>query len=134
MADIRPVTETFAVAPQIELEDVPALAAQGFRLLINNRPDGEAPGQPASSEMEAAARAAGLEYRHIPVRGGPGPAEVQATSEALAATQGPVLAFCRSGTRSIVTWSLVRLVSGEPRDELVELGRQAGYELSGVLP
>lgn len=134
MADIRPVTDDFAVAPQIELDDLQAVAAQGFRLVINNRPDGEAPGQPTSVEMEAAARAAGLDYRYIPVRGGPGPAEVAAVNQAVSEAGGPVLAFCRSGTRSIVTWSLAQLMAGAPRDELVALGRGAGYELSGVLP
>jgi uncharacterized protein (TIGR01244 family) len=134
MADIRPVTDDFAVAPQIDLGDLQALAAQGFRLVINNRPDGEAPGQPTSAEVEQAARAAGLDYRYIPVRGGPGPGEVAAVNEAVARAEGPVLAFCRSGTRSIVTWALAQLMAGTPRDELIELGRGAGYELSGVLP
>lgn len=134
MADIRPVTEDFAVAPQIGPADLTSVAARGFRLVINNRPDGEVPGQPTSSEMEAAARAAGLDYRYVPVRGGPGPAEVAAVREALETADGPALAFCRSGTRSIVTWSLGRLMAGEPRDDLVAAGRGAGYDLSGVLP
>jgi uncharacterized protein (TIGR01244 family) len=134
MADIHSVTDDFAVAPQIDLGDLQALAAQGFRLVINNRPDGETLGQPTSAEVEQAARAAGMDYRYIPVRGGPGPAEVAAVNEAVARAEGPVLAFCRSGTRSIVTWALAQLMAGTPRDELIELGRGAGYELSGVLP
>lgn len=134
MADIRPITDDFAVAPQIELGDLQDVAARGYRLVINNRPDGEAPGQPTSAEMEVAARAAGLDYRHIPVRGGPGPAEVFALRDAVTGAPGPVLAYCRSGTRSIVTWSLAQLTSGAPRDDLIQLGREAGYDLSGVLP
>jgi len=134
MADIRKVTDDFAVAPQIAPEDLAEAAARGFTLVINNRPDGEAPGQPASAEMQAAAQAAGLDYLHIPVSGGPGPDQVEAVLNAVAEAKGPVLAFCRSGTRSIVTWSLGQAVSGaRPRDELVRLGAAAGYDLSGVL-
>lgn len=134
MADFRPVTPDFAVAPQIEPEDLAEAAARGFRLVINNRPDGEAPDQPTSAQMQAAAEAAGLAYRYIPVRGGPGPAEVEAVLTALAEAEGPVLAYCRSGTRSIVTWSVGQAAGGaRDRAELIRLGREAGYELSGVL-
>ena len=134
MADIRKVTETFAVAPQISPGDMALAAKDGFVLVINNRPDGEVPDQPASAEMEAAAKAAGLAYVHIPVRGGPTPDQVDAVAEAVAGADGPVLAFCRSGTRSIITWSLGQAASGtRPRDELVRLGSDAGYDLSGVL-
>jgi uncharacterized protein (TIGR01244 family) len=109
-------------------------ARQGFTTIINNRPDGEDPSQPASAEIEAAAHAAGLAYAHIPVRGGPGPAEVEAVKEVIDSAEGPVLAFCRSGTRSIVTWSIGQATSGAmSRGELTDLGRQAGYDLSGVL-
>jgi uncharacterized protein (TIGR01244 family) len=134
MADIRKVTEDFAVAPQIAPEDMALAASQGFVLVINNRPDGEAPDQPSSADMEAAAKASGMAYVHIPVRGGPTPDQVEAVAEAVADAKGPVLAFCRSGTRSIVTWSLGQAASGAtPRDELVSLGAAAGYDLSGVL-
>jgi uncharacterized protein (TIGR01244 family) len=134
MADIRPVTEDFAVAPQIEPADMAAIAARGFRLVINNRPDGEAPDQASSAQMEAAAHAAGLDYLYVPVRGGPGPGEIEAVLAAVNGAGGPVLAFCRSGTRSIVTWSLGQIAGGErDRAELVRLGRGAGYELSTVL-
>jgi uncharacterized protein (TIGR01244 family) len=134
MPDFRKVTDDFTVAPQIAPSDLAAAAAMGFKLVINNRPDGEAPGQPSSAEMQAAAAAAGLDYVHVPVTGGPGPAQVEAVAEAVAGAKGPVLAFCRSGTRSIVTWSLGQAASGaRPRDELVRLGAAAGYDLSGVL-
>ena len=134
MADIRTVTDDFAVAPQIEPSDMAAIAARGFRLVINNRPDGEAADQAASAEMARAARAAGMDYLYVPVRGGPGPGEVEAVLAAVNGADGPVLAFCRSGTRSIVTWSLGQVAAGErDRADLVRLGREAGYELSGVL-
>lgn len=134
MADIRTVTEDFAVAPQIAPEDMAEVAARGFRLVINNRPDGEVPGQPSSAEMEAAAKAAGLHYAHIPVRGGPVLTDVEAMHHAVKHARGPALAFCRSGTRSIVTWSLGQLEKGDrPREELVRLAHNAGYDLSAVL-
>ncbi len=131
MADIRPVTPDFAVAPQLELQDLAAAKARGYVLVINNRPDGEAPDQPTSAEMKAAAEAEGLDYVHVPVTGRPGDAQVKAVAEAVAAAKGPVLAFCRSGTRSIVTWSLGQ--TGRPREELIRLGQAAGYDLSGVV-
>lgn len=134
MADIRPVTEDFAVAPQLAPSDMAEAAAQGFKLVINNRPDGEAPDQPASAEMARAAHEAGLDYLHIPVVGGPQPAQVEAVRQAVGSVDGPVLAFCRSGTRSIVTWAIGQAASGErTRDELIRLGRDAGYDLSAVL-
>jgi uncharacterized protein (TIGR01244 family) len=134
MSDFRRVTDDFTTAPQISVEDVEEAARQGFRTIINNRPDDEQPGQPTSAEIEAAAQAAGLAYHHLPVVGGPTPQQVEATQAILADATKPVLAFCRSGTRSIVTWSLSQAASGaQPRDELVRLGRDAGYDLSGVL-
>lgn len=132
-ADIRTVTGSFSTAPQLRPEDMEEAAARGFVLVINNRPDGEAPDQPTSVQMAAAARAAGLEYLHIPVRGGPGPSEVELVREAVAAADGPVLAFCRSGTRSIVAWARGRAEEGMPREELLMLGREAGYDLTGAV-
>jgi uncharacterized protein (TIGR01244 family) len=134
MADIRTVTEDFAVAPQLDPGDMAEAAARGFKLVINNRPDGEAPDQPASAEMARAAHEAGLDYIHIPVVGGPQRGQVDAVREAAKGAGGPVLAYCRSGTRSIVTWSLGQALAGErPPEELIRLGRQAGYDLSSVL-
>jgi uncharacterized protein (TIGR01244 family) len=134
MTDFRKVTDEFAVAPQIELADIARAKAEGFVLLINNRPDGEAPGQPTSDEMESAAKAVGLAYAHIPVRGGPTPDQVDAEHRLLAETDGPVLAWCRSGTRSITTWAIGEAMAGaRPRQELVALAADAGYDLSGLL-
>ncbi len=134
MADIRRVTDAFAVAPQLQPEDVAEAASQGFRLLINNRPDGEAPGQPTSAEMDAAAGAAGLDYLHVPFAGAPQPGQAQTMQEAVGAADGSVLAFCRSGTRSITLWAQGQAAAGlRSRDDLVQLGRAAGYDLSGSL-
>jgi uncharacterized protein (TIGR01244 family) len=134
MSDFRRVTDQLSVAPQISVADVAEAARRGFRLIINNRPDGETPDQPSGAEIEAAARAAGLDYAHIPVVGGPTPAQVAQEREVLATAKGPVLAFCRSGTRSIVTWSIGEAEAGaHSRGDLIDLGRAAGYDLSGVL-
>ena len=131
MADIRRVTPDFAVAPQLAAEDLAEAKVQGFTLVINNRPDAEVPDQPTSAEMRTAAEAYGLKYVHIPVVGRPNEGQVKAVAEAVAAAEGPVLAFCRSGTRSIVTWSLGQ--TGRPREELIRLGQAAGYDLSGAV-
>lgn len=134
MTDFRRVTDDFSVAPQIAIADVAEAARQGFTAIINNRPDGEDPDAPQSAEVEAAAQAAGLRYAHIPVRGAPGPAEVEAVRQVVDTADGPVLSYCRSGSRSITTWSIGQAMSGaRSRGELVSLGRAAGYDLTGVL-
>ena len=132
-ADIRSVTAHFATAPQLAPADMAEAAARGFTLVINNRPDGEAPGQPTHAEMAAAAQAAGLAYVHIPVVGSPTPGQVEAVRAAIETADGPVLAFCRSGTRSIVTWAQGRLGDDMPRETLIELGQAAGYDLAGAI-
>ena len=133
MADIRKVTPEFSVAPQIGPEDVETAKAQGFVKLINNRPDGEVPGQPTSAEIAEAARAAGLGYVHIPFVGRPTREQAEAVAREAAAAGGPVLAFCRSGTRSITAWSVGQVLAGaRSRVQVVALGANAGYDLSGA--
>ena len=134
MSDFRRVTDSLSVSPQVTEADMARAAAEGFALVINNRPDGEDPSQPSSAAIESAARAAGLDYLYVPVRGGPTPDQVEAVRVAVEQAKGPVLAFCRSGTRSIVTWSLGQALAGADRQTLVDQGFQAGYDLSGVLP
>ncbi len=132
MTDFRTVTDAFAVSPQISIADVAAAAADGFTLIINNRPDGEVPGQPTGAEIEAAARAAGLDYLAAPVVGRPGAAQVEAVREAVSGAKGKVLAYCRSGTRSINTWAMGQ-AGAVDRDRLLRLGASAGYDLAGVI-
>ena len=134
MTGFRRVTDSLSVSPQITTDDLAIAADEGFVLVINNRPDDEEPGQPSSAQIEAAARAAGLDYVHVPVRGGPTHDQVEAVRRAIDGADGPVLAFCRSGTRSIVTWSLGQAASGAAdRGTLVRQGADAGYDLAGVL-
>ena len=134
MTDFRKVTDDLSVAPQIELADVARAKDVGFALIINIRPDGEAPDHPSSAQMQAAAEAAGIAYAYIPVRGGPTAEQVEMERHILAEAKGPVLAYCRSGTRSIVTWSIGEaMAGGRSRQELIERGAGAGYDLTGVL-
>ena len=133
MADIRTVTDTFSVAPQLSPVELTTAATLGFSLVINNRPDGESPDQPSAAEMEVAARAQGMDYLHIPVVGGATPDQVQQMTSAIVRAEGKVLAFCRSGTRSITTWCLGRAEAGDDPRELVDLAARAGYDLSGLL-
>ena len=134
MADIRKVTDDFSVAPQLQPGDMAGAAAQGFVLVINNRPDDEVPGQPDNAEMEAAARAAGMDYLQIPFVGRPSEDQVAAVLGAYEGAKGPVLAFCRSGTRSITAWSMGQAQAGRrQREDLLRLGAGAGYDLSGAL-
>ncbi len=134
MTDFREVTDDFSVSPQIAPEDVAAAAAQGFVLIINNRPDGEQPGQPTGAQIEAQAKAHGLTYAHIPFAGRPTAEQAKAVHDLAAAAEGKVLAFCRSGTRSITAWSIGQAMCGDrDRGELLSLGADAGYDLSGAL-
>ncbi|HEY4084232.1 MAG TPA: TIGR01244 family sulfur transferase [Burkholderiaceae bacterium] len=99
---IQQLTPEFCVAPQLEPAAMAEAAAAGFKSVINNRPDGEGgPDQPLSSAVEAAARAAGLEYRYLPVNGAyQSPEEIAAMRALVDALPKPILAFCRSGARS----------------------------------
>lgn len=132
--DIRPLDPALHVAPQIALEDLPALKAAGYATIISNRPDDEEPGQPDAAAVRAAAEAAGLAFTHIPVSmPALGRGEVEALRHALDTLPGPALAFCKSGTRSAVLWVLSQ--AGErPADELIAAAAAAGYDLSGLRP
>ncbi|HZX72417.1 MAG TPA: TIGR01244 family sulfur transferase [Rhodanobacter sp.] len=129
---IHPLTEQLSVAAQIDVADIAALAARGYRSVINNRLDHEAPGQPGNAELEAAAQQAGLAWRHIPVLSGQfTEAQVKSFAEALDQLPGPVLAFCRSGTRCSALWALQ---AAGAVDEILATTRAAGYDLSMLRP
>ena len=131
---MRQLDEQVHVAGQIDPADVAALASAGIALIVNNRPDGEEPGQPAGAEVEAAARAAGLDYRFIPVAGGLAPRQVAALADALDQARGKALLFCRSGNRSAHLWALARASRGGDADELISRAAQAGYDVSALKP
>jgi sulfide:quinone oxidoreductase len=99
--EISRLPDRGAVAGQVRPEQLAELAASGFVGIVNNRPDGEAPDQPSSDELEAEARRQGLSYWHIPVVPGEMTAEnVRSFAGLLETVDGPLLAFCRTGTRS----------------------------------
>lgn len=128
--DLKRINDHVSVSGQIQPEDIAALKAQGFTTIINNRPEGESPDQPAGAEIEAAAKAAGLTYHAIPLgREGVNPAMVEATKAALEGSEGPVFAFCRSGTRSTTLWALSQ--AGEmDAGEIIAQAAEAGYDMS----
>lgn len=132
MTRLIPLDSTTFVAGQIRPEDVAAVAATGVTMIVNNRPDGEEPGQPAGDEIHRAAEAAGLAYRHIPVSGGIATAQVEAMADALDAADGRLLAFCRSGTRSTHLWALARANRGADGDALIAQALAGGYDLSSI--
>lgn len=129
---MRPLDARTLVAGQIAAADVAALAAGGVTMIVNNRPDGEEPRQPPGAEIEAAARAAGVGYRHIPVAGSIDPPQIEAMAQALEAADGKLLAFCRSGTRSAYLWALARSRQGGDGDSIVASAAAAGYDLTPI--
>ena len=132
---IRKIDETISVAPQIAPEDIAMLAEQGFGFVINNRPDGEESDQPSGAAMRAAAEAAGLGYAEIPtVMSAMTREQVEAMAAALAAADKPVLAFCRSGTRSCNLWALAEASRGGDPEALTAKAAAAGYDISGIRP
>ncbi|MFV1920840.1 TIGR01244 family sulfur transferase [Sphingomonas sp. MJ1 (PH-R8)] len=132
---IRTIDSKVSVAPQILPEQMPDIAAAGFVAIVNNRPDDEEPSQPSGAEIQAAAEAAGLAYTAIPVtHAGFGHGQLDAMRAALDAADGPVLAYCRSGTRSCNLWALAEAKAGGDSAELVEKAAGAGYDLSGIRP
>ena len=131
----RTLDDSISVFGQIEPEDVAAAKEQGFTTIVNNRPDDEQPGQPAGAAIEVAARDAGLGYVAIPIdHSGFSEWQVAAMADALQKADGPVLAFCRSGTRSTYLWALARHSLGDDGEALVAKAAGAGYDLSALRP
>lgn len=132
---IRKVDDSISVAPQISVEDVAAIKAAGFTGIVNNRPDEEEAGQISGDAIRAAAEAAGLTYTAIPItHAGFSYPQIAAMADVLAAAEGPVLAFCRSGTRSCNLWALAQAKNGADADALIAKGAGAGYNLDGLRP
>lgn len=135
MSDFRQITPSFWASPQISTSDVAEAAALGFALVINNRPEGEVEDQTPGRVIAAAVRAAGMDYRAIPVTPGCfSEDQVQAMTEALAEAQGPVLAYCRSGTRSTLLWSLAQAQNGRDPDAIAADAAGAGYDVAPIRP
>lgn len=132
--DIRQVDDRFAVAPQLQPEDMVTLAANGFTDVMCNRPDAEEPGQPPLADMRAAAEAAGMAFHHVPVAGGMfPPAALDEFARVRRDATGPLLAYCRSGTRCM-TMEVLANPQGLSVDERLSRAEQAGYDLSMLRP
>ena len=129
----RKITNAVFVSPQIGTASVSEAQAQGFTLIINNRPDGEADDQTPGSAIEAAAREAGIAYLAIPVsHAGFSQPQVKAMADALAQADGPVLAYCRTGTRSALLWALAAASRGEQPARIAAGAAEAGYDIAPV--
>jgi sulfide:quinone oxidoreductase len=132
MMELRNIDATLAVAPQMQPEELAALADKGFAAVICNRPDGEEPGQPPLDEMRRAAQEAGLAFHHIPVAGGVfPPAAVEAFGAIRRGTHGKVLAYCRTGTRAATLDALANVRRLSVADRIAN-AKAAGYDLSAL--
>ena len=131
--DIRPLTENFAVSPQIDAAHIKEIAGAGFRSILCNRPDHEEMGQPDFIEIEAAAKAEGLETRCVPIVSGMMTQDsVDEFDRALEELPKPILAYCRSGTRCTMLWAVVE--HGRRDDEeIVSRAAKAGYDVAPLV-
>lgn len=133
MTEFKTLDEQTLVAGQISTADLEEARRHGVTMVVNNRPDGEDPGQPTSAEIQAAAEAAGLDYRHIPIVRGMGPAQVEEMASARSELgEGKMLAYCRSGMRSTLAWAVACREAGASREELEEKAAKAGFSLAAV--
>ena len=130
--DIRALTPAYAVSPQIDPADLPAIKAAGFTTVINNRPDGEIPHDLQNTQMQRAAQALGLTFVTNPLL--PGnftPENIALQSATLAAATGPVFAYCASGNRCSIVWALMN--AGQmPTDDLIGIPARFGYRLDNL--
>ncbi len=132
MADIRKLTENLYVAPQLNAGDVADVDGAGFRAILCNRPDGEESGQPDYDQIRAQADALGLMCEFQPVNGAMiTDADVDNFSSELQDLPGPVLAYCRSGTRCTVLWALSQ-AGHLSTDDILQTAAAAGYSLEAL--
>lgn len=135
MSDFRQVTPTFWASPQIGLDHVREAAARGFTLIVNNRPEGESEDQVPGAAIAAAAAELGLGYSAIPVtHAGFSEDQVEAMTAALKEAEGPVLAYCRSGTRSTLLWALAQAAQGREPEVIAAEAAGAGYDVAPIRP
>ena len=132
--NFKQLDDKVSVSAQVALADIEELARRGFRTLICNRPDGEDAGQPAFEDVAAAARAAGMETVFQPVTSATLDAEAARNfAAAVEESDGPVFAYCRTGTRCTMLWTISGVMAGKPKDELREAAARAGYDMTNLL-
>ncbi len=130
---VRQLGDKVLVSGQIAPHQVAGLADQGVTMIVNNRPDGEEPGQPLASEIEKAAAEAGIDYRFVPIIRGIGPADIAAMQEAFHdAGEGKTFAFCRSGARSAFASALAMRQEGASADNVTRFLNEAGFDASPI--
>jgi uncharacterized protein (TIGR01244 family) len=135
MSDFRKLTESIYVSQQLAIDDIAAASDAGIAMIVNNRPDGEEPSAPQGDDIAAAAAAAGLNYIAIPIgHSGFSEPQVDAMIAALEQAEGPILAYCRSGTRSTFLWALAEAKQGGDPDTIARTAASAGYDISPVRP
>lgn len=129
----RQITDTVFASPQIGVDAIPTAKTMGIVRIINNRPEGEGDDQTPGETIEEAARAAGIDYVAIPVtNSGFSQAQVDAMQNAIETANGPVLAYCRSGTRSTLLWALARAKAGDSPAVIASKAAAAGYDVSPI--
>lgn len=133
--DVRPLVDGLSVSPQVTEQDIRDAHEAGFRTIINNRPDGEEPGQLSSAQAGQLARELGLVYIHQPATGPTLESVAGEFGRALATAPGPILAHCRSGTRCTILWALAEAKAGTlDGDAILRKAASAGYDLSAYAP
>lgn len=133
MVRVIQLTPDFAVAGQLSEADFVEIAAQGFKSILANRPDGEEPTQLSANRSRELALAAGLAFQFLPLRMADvlEPATADATRAALNAMPGPMLAFCRSGTRSAIAWASAA-AQVAPVEEVIATLERADFAIAGI--
>ena len=132
--DIRQITPDYFVAPQLDPAEMPEIAAAGITTIICNRPDAEVPPDYQADAIEAAAVAAGLAFHRLPLTHTTMPPDnVQRHAAVIAGSDGPTLAYCASGTRSTVVWTLGH-AKAMGVDAVLNAARAGGYNLDNIRP
>jgi sulfide:quinone oxidoreductase len=132
-AELIPLSPGLSVTGRLERADIDALAQAGVRTIVNNRPDGEDPGQVPAAEARRLAEAHGIAYHHIPITAASlTRADVDAFAAALREAEAPVVAHCRSGTRSTLLWALTRMREGADPLGLIAEAARHGIDIAGL--
>lgn len=131
---MKRLSDELTVSPQLPIDAIDEIANEGFKTIICNRPDNEDPGQPSFAEIAAKAESAGLKAIFQPVASGNvSDADVDAFAANLNGAQKPVFAYCRSGTRCTILWSLAN-AGRLPVQDILKAAADAGYDMSPLLP
>lgn len=132
---MKQVTEKLFIAAQLTADDIRSAKAKGIAAIVNNRPDGEEAGQPTAAENRHVAEAEGLSYTYIPIAAGQITEDkVRAFQRAVAEADGPVLAHCKTGTRSATLHAIGEMLDGRmAKDQIAPLGQHLGVDLAGAV-